>query len=78
MDMMFFLETGLWQNLRLDIVSLGSRFMDGRGSTGNLKRVVPFAVGCNERQSQLQFMVEWGWMKKRLILKWDDIGRLVP
>ena len=44
--------------------------------TGNPKRVVPFVVGCNERQRQIQFMVEQGWLKKRHILEWEDIWEL--
>ena len=44
--------------------------------TGNRKRVVPFVVGCNERQLQIQFMLNQGWMKKRHILEWEDIGQL--
>ena len=43
--------------------------------TGKPKRVVPFVVGCNERQYQVQFMLKQGWMEERHILKWDDIAR---
>lgn len=46
--------------------------------TGTPKRVVPFVVGCNERQHQVQFMVGQGWMKKCHILQWDQIAQLVP
>lgn len=40
---------------------------------GVQKCVVPFVVGCDERQHQIQFMVGQGWMKKRHILRWDQI-----
>lgn len=43
--------------------------------TGKPKRVVPFVVGCNERQRQVQFMLEQGWMEQCHILKWEDIRR---
>ena len=42
---------------------------------GKPKRVVPFVVGCNERQRQIQFVLKQGWMEKRHILKWEDIER---
>ena len=44
---------------------------------GSQKSVVPFVVGFNERQHQVQFMVGQGWMKERHILGWDQIGQLV-
>lgn len=44
--------------------------------TGTPKRVIPFVVGCNERQHQVQFMLEQGWMKKCHILQWDHIKRV--
>ena len=45
---------------------------------GIRKRVIPFVVGCNERQRQIEFMVAQGWMKERHILGWDQIDHLVP
>ena len=45
---------------------------------GTQKCVVPFVVGCNERQHQIQFMVEQGWLEKRHILQWGQIKQLVP
>ena len=43
---------------------------------GIRKRLIPFVVGCNERQRQIQFMVAQGWMKKRHIFRWDQIEQL--
>ena len=45
---------------------------------GTPKRVVPFVVGCNERQHQIQFMVGQGWMEKRHVLRWRQIKQLAP
>ena len=42
------------------------------------KRVVPFVVGGNEKQRQVQFMIERGWMEEGHVLSWSTIKRLAP
>ena len=44
--------------------------------TGFNKKVIPFVVGVNKEQVQVQFMMDQGWLNPGNILSWKDIKAL--
>ena len=44
--------------------------------TGCNKKVVPFLIGADEEQVQVQFMLTQGWLLRRNILSWEDVASI--